>query len=129
MIPRKPKDLYKQVAEDMNISETLVDNFMTFYYKEVRKNLTELKYSKINLDGLGVMTVKPKTVEGLINKYTCRFKKLNTDTFTSYFNKKRIETKLNRLNNIKGILDQEKQLKERFLKDKADGKTGKDLEE
>jgi len=57
MIPRKPKDLYKQVAEDMNISETLVDNFMTFYYKEVRKNLTELKYSKINLDGLGVMTL------------------------------------------------------------------------
>ena len=129
MIPRKPKDLYKQVAEDMNISETLVDNFMTFYYKEVRKNLTELKYSKINLDGLGVMTVKPKTVEGLIGKYTCRFKKLNTDTFTSYFNKKRIETKLDRLNNIKGILDQEKQLKEKFLKSKQDGKAGKDLEE
>ena len=128
MIPRKPKDLYKQVAEDMNISETLVDNFMTFYYKEVRKNLTELKYSKINLDGLGVMTVKPKTVEGLINKYTCRFDKLNTDTFASYFNKKRIETKLDRLNNIKSILDQEKQLKEKFLKNKQDGKAGGDLE-
>lgn len=127
MIPRKPKDLYKQVAEDMNISETLVDNFMTFYYKEVRKNLTELNYSKINLDGLGVMTVKPKTVEGLINKYTCRFDKLNTDTFKGYFNKKRIETKLNRLNNIKGILDEEKQLKDKFLKSKQDGKAGKDL--
>ena len=42
MIPKKPNTLYKQVAEDLNISETLVDNFMTFYYKEIRKNLTEL---------------------------------------------------------------------------------------
>ncbi|NBU05927.1 MAG: hypothetical protein EBT39_06210 [Sphingobacteriia bacterium] len=59
MIPKKPIILYKQVAEDLNQSESLVDTFMTFYYKEVRKLLSNLSHTKINIDGLGQMVVKP----------------------------------------------------------------------
>jgi hypothetical protein len=33
------------------------------------------------------------------------------------------------MNRIKVVLQQEKELKSKFLKDKADGKAGKDLEE
>jgi len=102
MIPKKPNILYQQVAEDLNIPESLVDTFMTFYYKELRKNLSELNYSKVNIDGLGVMTVKPRTVEGLINKYTNRVEKLNTNTLTSYNYKKRVEDKIELLHKIRG---------------------------
>jgi hypothetical protein len=128
MIPKKPNILYQQVAEDLNIPESLVDTFMTFYYKELRKNLSELNYSKVNIDGLGVMTVKPRTVEGLINKYTNRVEKLNTNTLTSYNYKKRVEDKIELLHKIKGIIDEEKKVKEEFLKEKADEKARKNLE-
>ena len=129
MIPKKPIILYKQVAEDLNQSESLVDTFMTFYYKEVRKLLSDLSYTKINIDGLGQLVVKERTIDGLINKYNARVNKTTTNTFSNYFDKKNLEVKLEKMNRIKVVLQQEKQLKERFLKDKADGKTGKDLEE
>ena len=129
MIPKKPNLLYKQVAEEMNISEVLVDNFMTFYYKEVRKNLSELNYTKVNIDGLGIMAVKPRTVDGLIDKYKSKLGKLNTDTMDNYYYKKRIEGKVELLEKTKKLLEAEKAIKDEFLKDKADGKTGKDLEE
>jgi hypothetical protein len=129
MIPKKPIILYKQVAEDLNQSESLVDTFMTFYYKEVRKLLSDLSYTKINIDGLGQLVVKERTIDGLINKYNARVNKTTTNTFSNYFDKKNLEVKLEKMNRIKVVLQQEKQLKERFLKDKADGKTGEDLEE
>lgn len=129
MIPKKPIVLYKQVAEDLNQPESLVDTFMTFYYKEVRKLLSDLSYTKINIDGLGQMVVKERTIDGLINKYNARVNKATTNTFSNYFDKKNLEVKLEKMNRIKVVLQQEKELKSKFLKDKADGKAGKDLEE
>jgi hypothetical protein len=73
--------------------------------------------------------VKERTIDGLINKYNARVNKTTTNTFSNYFDKKNLEVKLEKMNRIKVVLQQEKQLKERFLKDKADGKTGEDLEE
>lgn len=128
MIPKKPIVLYKQVAEDLNQPESLVDTFMTFYYKEVRRLLSDLSYTKINIDGLGQMVVKERTIDGLINKYNARVNKATTNTFSNYFDKKNLEVKLEKMNRIKVVLQQEKELKSKFLKDKADGKAGKDLE-
>jgi hypothetical protein len=129
MIPKKPNVLYKQVAEDLNIAENLVDAFMTFYYKTVRKNLSEINYTKINLDGLGVMAVKPRTVDGLINKYSNRVDKLNTDTMTNYHYKKRVEDKIELLLKVKKMLDNDVALKQEFLKNKRDEQAGKNMEE
>jgi nucleoid DNA-binding protein len=129
MIPKKPKLLYKQVAEEMNISEVLVDNFMTFYYKEIRKNLSELNYTKINIDGLGVMAIKPRTVDGLINKYKSKIERLTTDTISNYHFKKRLEDRVELLLKTKEMLEFDKQVKEDFLKNKQDGKTREDLGE
>jgi len=129
MIPKKPKVLYKQVAEDLDLPESLIDAFMTFYYKEVRKLLSDLSYTRINIDGLGQLVVKERTIDGLLNKYNSRMEKADTKTFSNYFNKKNIESKLEKMNAIKLVLQQEKELKNKFLKDKADGKTSKDLEE
>ncbi len=65
MKPVKPNVLYKEVSENLDVSETLVDNFMTFYYKELRSNLSNLTHPKINIHGLGVMHVKVKRIESL----------------------------------------------------------------
>lgn len=106
MIPKKPNTLFKEVAEDLEISEDLVDKFITFYYKDVRKHLSELNHIRINLDGLGHMVVRPKTVENLIVKYNRMADKADTYQFSGYFNKKRLET---RLESLYGI---QKQIKE-----------------
>ncbi len=128
MIPKKPNELYKQVAEDLNISESLVDAFMTFYYKEIRKNLSELNHTQINLDGLGVMAVKPKTIDALINKYSNMVKTTDTNTISKYSYKKKLEDKIELLNQVKDKLGVQKELKEKFLKDKKDEQSSRDLE-
>ena len=129
MIPKKPNILYKQVAEDLNVSETLVDNFMTFYYKEIRKNLTELNHIRINLDGLGIMSIKPRLVTALLDKYHNSIETLNTDTIANYNYKKRIEAKVILLEKADKMLKADKEIKDKFLKDKADGKAKGNLEQ
>jgi hypothetical protein len=37
MVPKKTKDLYKQLAEEQNLSETLVQDVVEYYYKAVKK--------------------------------------------------------------------------------------------
>ena len=58
MIPKKSNELYREVAEDLEVSEDLVEDLVQLYYKEIRKNLTGLKYPRINVDGLGQFVAK-----------------------------------------------------------------------
>jgi hypothetical protein len=114
MIPKKPNTLFKEVAEDLEISEDLVDKFITFYYKDVRKHLSELSHTRINLDGLGHMTVRAKTVDNLIIKYNRMANKADTYQFSGYFNKKRLETRLESLYSVQEKLKEFNKVKSAF---------------
>jgi len=118
MIPKKPKDLYKDVSEDLDVSETLVDNFMTFYYKDLRKNLSSLSHTKINIDGLGVMHVKAKTIRSLIVSLSEKLERIGTNTFSKYFNRKKIESRLELIKEMHEKLEQDKLKKQIFIKNK-----------
>lgn len=116
MIPKKPNKLFKEIAEEQNIGEDLVDKFITFYYKEVRKHLSELNYTRINLDGLGQMVIKPKTVDKLILKYSSMANKADTFEFSGYFNKKRLEARLESLSSVKQKIEEFDFIKTEFKK-------------
>ena len=59
----------KQFAEENSHEENLVESIIEFYYKNVRRLLTDLSYPRINIDGLGHMTAKPMIVKKLF-KFT-----------------------------------------------------------
>ena len=129
MIPKKPNILYKDIAEENDLSENLVDTLIGFYYKEVRKELSGLTHTRINIDGLGQFVVKARTVDALILKCERIIAKTDDYKFSSYFNKKRLEGKLEELRAIKVKLDADKEKKQTFLKDKHDRKASNNLEE
>ena len=116
MIPKKSDTLFKDVAEELEISEDLVEKFVTFYYKDVRKHLTELNHTRINLDGLGHMVIKTKTVGILIEKYNRMIAKANTFNFSGYFNKKRLESRIETLNSMQLKIDEFNEKKKEFKK-------------
>mgnify|MGYP001038413122 CR=1 FL=1 len=120
MIPKKPNKLFKEIAEEQNIGEDLVDKFITFYYKEVRRHLSELSYTRINLDGLGQMVIKPKTVDKLILKYSSMANKADTFEFSGYFNKKRLEARLESLSSVKQKIEEFNFIKTEFKKNLND---------
>ncbi len=116
MIPSKPNKLFKEIAEELDISEDLVDKFITLYYKEIRRHLSELNYTRINIDGLGKMVIKPKTVNKLIDKHSARIENINTYSFQGHYNKKRLEARLEDLKKIKVQIDEQSEKKKDFLK-------------
>lgn len=121
MIPKKPNTLFKEVAEELEISEDLVDKFITFYYKDVRKHLSEINHIRINLDGLGQMVIRPKTVENLILKYKRMVDKADTYEFSGYYNKKRLETRLETLYGAQEKIEEFNKAKAAFKKRIQDG--------
>jgi nucleoid DNA-binding protein len=122
MNPKKVKKIYEIVSEDLNINKDLVEDLVEFYYKDVRKLLTNLEHPRINIDGLGQFVAKPKTVSNAIEKINKSFDKLDTSTFKAYHNKKSIENKLELLLNLSSKLKLVNNKKQEFLKNKQDEK-------
>ena len=112
MIPKKPEVIIKAVAEQYDIPASLVDDIVSFYYKEVRKNLSSLENLRINLPGLGHFIIQKKSVDALILKYRNLNNKYDTQTFINYHNKKSAEQKLEKLSvaikNINQFLETKK---------------------
>lgn len=108
MIPKKASSLYKQTAEDLNVSDMLIESMVEFYYKTIRSCLTELVHPRINIEGLGQFVIKDKHVSKAIERYTKNLPNFDISTFKAHYNKKRLETKLDLLIAVeKKIIEQE----------------------
>ena len=118
MNPKKVKRIYEIVSEDLNIKKDLVEDLVEFYYKDVRKLLSNLEYPRINVDGLGQFVAKPKTVTNTIEKISKSLESYDTSTFKGYHNKKGIENKLEQLLKLNSKLEELNIKKEEFLKTK-----------
>jgi nucleoid DNA-binding protein len=112
MNPKKPNKLYNDIAEELNISNSLVEDIMQFYYKEIRYNLINLKYTRLNAEGLGHFMIKPKVVKSSIQRLEKVVKNHDTSTYKAYHNKKAMEEKLQLLTEIEVEIDKEYQEKQ-----------------
>lgn len=126
MTPKNASDLYKEFSEDLEISESLVENLIEFFYKEVKDQLTNLRNPRINVIGLGQFVAKSITVQKHIEKFTNVVKNCDTYSFSGYYNKKNLEEKLELLTKLDLLLEIERQRKQQFLID--NGKINGDME-
>jgi 4-alpha-glucanotransferase len=118
MNPKKSSTLYKEVSEELNVSESLVGDIIEFYYKDLRTQLSNLKYPRINVEGLGQFVVKEKLAEVYISKLSKMLPTHDVSTFRAYHNKKAMEEKLQLLNDVAIKIQEEKIRKEEFIKNK-----------
>jgi hypothetical protein len=116
MIPKKANSLYKEVSEDLSIDQTLVEDCIEFYYKEIRQQLTNLTYPRINVPGLGHFVIKKTVVDRDINRFNKALEDHDTSTFTAYYNKKTIEAKLDLLVKMQEMIVKEENKKENLIK-------------
>jgi nucleoid DNA-binding protein len=118
MIPKKASKLYRQVAEEMNVEETLVEDFVEYLYKNVRSCLSNLTYPRINVEGLGHFNIKASWVRRSIDRSTKSLDKHDTSTFGAYSKKLRIEDQLGLLIELEKKIILEEQRKETFKTEK-----------
>lgn len=114
MIPKKASKLYRQVAEEINVEETLVEDFVEFLYKNVRSCLSNLSYPRINVEGLGHFNAKASWVRKSIHRSAKGLEKHDTSTFGAYSKKLRIEEKLDLLIELEKKITLEEQRKLNF---------------
>jgi hypothetical protein len=106
MVPKKATNLIKPVAEELDISEEMLDDMVLFYYSNLRKTLSGLTALKIDVPGLGHFLIRQKRVESSIKKINKTLESTDESSFTSYHYKKLQEEKLKLLLSIKDKIDE-----------------------
>ena len=56
--PRKAKEFIPEVAKELNLQESLVEDLIDYYWSEVRKSLSGLKHQRVHLTNLGDFVIK-----------------------------------------------------------------------
>jgi len=66
--PRKAKELIPQTARELDISEDLVNDVVSFYWREVRSSLSSLKHSRVHITNLGDFLIKTWKLDETIQR-------------------------------------------------------------
>jgi len=128
MIPKKSNDLYKELAEELNISAELIEDLIQSFYKSLRNKITSLSHPRINIEGLGQFVAKPGLVRKSIDRYTKALSSHDTSTFKAYYNKKMLEDKVEALEKLSLKLNEVELKKQEFKKDKYEKQSQTDME-
>lgn len=135
MNPKKAKEFISEVAGELQLSETLVNDIIVYYWQEVRRSLSGLKNSRIHITNLGDFVVKHWKIKDKIEaleSWEETNKQKGLQQITARF--KTAET-LYDLKNLSKLIEEESQRKE-FIKlhktksnVKSRKKHNKDMEE
>ena len=112
MNPKKHKDFTKGIAEEVGVHQQVVDDFITFYYSKLRKKLSTLAYTRINVDGLGTFELRKGKLQSAIKKNKSMLGNIAKRTYNGYVKSENITE------NITQMEIALKQLEEDILKKK-----------
>jgi predicted DNA-binding protein len=129
MIPKKSSAIYKELVEEINVPIELVEDLIQAYYKSLRNELTNLTEPRVNVEGLGQFVARPALVKKSIIRYKKVLDSHDTSTFKAYYNKKMLEDKLEKLENLDLKIEVQDLKKQEFIKKKNESSTESNLGE
>jgi nucleoid DNA-binding protein len=114
--PKTYKIFYSDVAEECEVHENLVEEFVRFFYNEVRKHLEELDNTRILLPNLGTFIIRKNRIERSIKRHKDMLGNMEKTTYTGYGKHLPVKEKLNKmeksLKRIEKELDNKKKWKD-----------------
>lgn len=84
MTPNKYKDFVSAVAEKMSLSEELVEDIISFYWKEIRRQLDNPEELELNLRNFGRFIIRPKHLFEQIKTYRSIVENAKPRTYAAY---------------------------------------------
>ena len=75
MNPKKVKLITKKTSEELNISESTVDDVISFYWNQVRNEIVNVNSISIRINSLGTFHIKNWKLKSVIEKYEKNYKK------------------------------------------------------
>ena len=129
MNPKKAKTFILPTAKKLNVDSELVESLMDYYWKEVRRSLSELKAPRISIANFGTFRIKSWKLDEQRMKYQYYLDKNPDDlTFSRHRIRTDIEQRVSEIDAVKIIVKDDAQRKQQ-IKDKRNGKVdNQDLE-
>jgi len=81
LIPRKANTLYKEVAKKLDVSEELVEDMTSYYWKAIRKLLSEGETNRVFVVEFGTFTVAVLKAKNKLKYYNNLLFTLKPTTF------------------------------------------------
>lgn len=120
MNPKKHREFYKGIAEEVGVHHQVVEDFITFYYGKLRKKLSKLDYPKINVDGLGTFELRKGRLEIAIKKNKSMLGNIAKRTYNGYAKSENIIENIDQMTNALNKLEENLELKKDFKNKKND---------
>jgi len=109
--PKKAKEFIPEVASQLLIQQTIVEDVINFYWQELRKSLSSLKHQRIHVSNLGDFTIKHWKVDDkikMLEQWEENNKQKGLQQMTARF--KTVESLFD-LKSVKKIIEEENQRK------------------
>lgn len=116
MNPKKYKQIAKQVSQKHNLSEELVTDAVEFFYKRVRKALTNLEDTSVLIPKLGTFKVRTNKLYKLAGQRERALEKLNPHEFSTYDPYRRNKEILEKVNGAIEKIETLKKNRDEFYK-------------
>lgn len=133
MNPKRAAEHIRPTAEDTDMSENLVKDLTSFYWKDVRECLTHLKYPNVYISNLGVFKCKHWDLQKFADKYEemiAHYTKVAETKLTvqKFAVQKDFEAKLEMVKNMQALVADELNKKKKVKQLRDDKKTKNNLE-
>ena len=116
MNPKKYKEFKEGIAEELKIHPDVVDDFISFYYAQVRMHLSSLSATHVWVQGLGTFSMKKAKLEKSIKKKKSLLGNLNKMAYNgierSMAIKEQLELQEKALDMLNEAIEKKKQFKE-----------------
>tara|TARA_R110002051_G_C8530077_1_gene469442 strand:+ start:240 stop:599 length:360 start_codon:yes stop_codon:yes gene_type:complete len=113
--PKSHKSFFEEVSKEIEVHKDVVDDFVTFYYGKIRKSLSELKDTHINIANLGTFVLRKSKLEKAIKRQKDILGNLEKMTYKGYDKyipvKEKIQSLEKALTRVKEKLKKKKKFK------------------
>jgi len=136
LLPKKANEFYKQTAEECEVSEKLVEDLISFYWKEIRRIMVNCEATNVIVAGLGTFKSKPWKIkeilekhQNILNKYQVSVEAGEKISFYKFSILKDVQENMNKILALEKLIENDN-LKQKSVKQKRYAqKTKNNLEE
>ena len=114
MKPKDHKIFIEGIAEEVGVSSDVVRSFISFYYAQVRSNLSNITYPKLYVDNLGTFCIRKKKLEKSISRQKDILGNLEKMTYKGYEKHIGVKEKINTLEGALKMVNKMQDDKRRF---------------
>lgn len=118
MKPKKHSEFKKDIAKQVGVHSNVVNDFISYYYAQVRKELSNLTATNIYVQGLGTFSLKKGKLKNAIIKNKNILGNLKKTTYKGMEKTDAVNAKLQKQEKAFKMMEEELKSRQEFKKRK-----------